>query len=492
MSPFDITLIVSIAVLSFYALNGLRHFDRSQSFVRFFLDERQLTRSHVRNTFTGAAVSISTVLSFFLTLGVLFGWQIFWSPVTLAIGVLVFAHVVFPRLITDPDLHAAIRGDGPRPIDSLGGLVYYLYDSKRLEQIVSFISGVGLLAILIAEMMVGVTIYNQYFLRPEYIVFIIAATLFIYAGLGGLRSVVETDKWQVRFISLSLAAILFFLWMQEHSLDTPISPGFHDMFSASTWGPEVRMPLALFVNMLVVNVCFLPSSLRVWQVVIGSARSEGFRPALWQATVLISLVSVASVIISRVMLGRLGHQPTLSEILGFLATSNSWAAYVVYPLFIIALLSALVSTADSAILPLSQALATRRVATWTPVSNLRNILVLLGLAVGGYFVVTKLFSLGLVEWILTVFSVTTCIAPTIVMPLLLNRRHFARLGLLLVGIGATGGFCVALAWSVIFAGNLSVQPWNCVVGFGFSSILTFLGCVIRDLPRLQQPTGGAE
>jgi Na+/proline symporter len=336
---------------------------------------------------------------------------------------------------------------------------------------------VGVLAILVAEMMVGVTIYNQYFLRPEYIVFIIALTLFIYAGLGGMRSVVETDKWQVWLISASLVVIVLLLWMQEATLSSAPSPGFHDILSAPTWAPEVRIPLALIANMLVVNLCFLPSSLRVWQVVVGSARSKGFKPALWQATILISLVSIASVVISRVMLGRLGHPPQLAEILGFLASSKGWAAYVVYPLFIVALLSALVSTADSAILPLSQALATRRADRWTPLSNLRNIFLLLGLAVGAYFMVTRLFNLGLVAWILTVFSVTTCIAPTVVTPLFIGTRSLSRLGLTLIGTGAIGGFVVALVWSIAFAGDLSLQPWNCVIGFGISTVLTVAGCL---------------
>jgi Na+/proline symporter len=477
MSPFDVTLVVSIAVLAFYAVNGLRHFDRTQSFTGFFLNDRNLTHGNVRNTFTGAAVSISTVLSFFLTLGVLFGWQIFWSPFTLVAGVIVFAHLVYPRLLANTALYSALRGEGDRPVESLDGLIYFLYGSRWLARTVAGISGVGILAILVAEMMVGVTIYQEYFLRPEYIVFIIAATLFVYAGLGGMRSVVETDRWQVWLISLSLLAILVLLWVQEGGSSPPPSPGFHDLFSGSTWSPELAMPLALFANMVVVNLCFLPSSLRVWQVVVGSAKASRFQVGLWQATVLITLVSVAGVLISRVMLGRLGHRPELSEILGFLATSDGWAAYVVYPFFIIALLSALVSTADSAILPLSQALASRTKEGWTPLRNLRNIFVLVALAVGAYFVVTRLFNLGLVQWILTVFSVTTCIAPTVVAPLFLKDRLYSSISLVLIGAGAVGGFVVAFVWSVVFGDDLSVQPWNCVVGFAISLVLTVIGCL---------------
>lgn len=492
MSPFDVTLVVSIAVLAFYAANGLRHFDRAQSFIGFFLSDRNLTHENVRNTFAGAAISISTVLSFFLTLGVLFGWQIFWSPITLVIGVIAFAHAIYPRLLANTQLHDALRGDGGRQIESLGELIHFLYGSQTLARLVAGISGIGILAILVAEMMVGVTIYKEYFLRPEYIVFIIAATLFVYAGLGGMRSVVETDRWQVWLISLSLITILILLWAQEERLDSPPTPGFHDFFKISTWSPELKMPLALIANMAIVNLCFLPSSLRVWQVVIGSTKSSKFRLGLWQATALIAMISVASVVISRVMHGRIEHRPELAEILGFLANSDGWAAYVIYPFFIIALLSALVSTADSAILPLSQALASRNKNGWSPVRNLKNIFALLAMAVCSYFIVTRLFNLGLVAWILTVFSVTTCIAPTVIAPLFFRKRAYSRLSIALIGTGAAGGFLIALIWSIYFAGDLTMQPWNCVIGFSISLTLTVTGCLASPTADKMIAAGGAE
>ena len=478
MSPFDITLVISIAVLAFYAMNGLRNFDNSQSFQRFFLNDRALTKANVRNTFTGAAISISTVLSFFLTLGVLFGWQIFWSPLTLVLGVVAFAHFVYPRLVVNSHLYKALRGEGEFRIDSLGDFVHFVYGSRLLSRLITFISGVGIISVLVAEMMVGVAIYKQYFLRPEYVIFIIAATLFIYTGLGGMRSVVETDRWQVWLISLSLSVTLVLLWVQESGLNPLPTPGFHDLLNVSTWSPKFTMPSALYFNMLVVNLCFLPSSLRVWQVVVGSARSSGFQAGLWQSTILIALVSVAGVLISRIMLGRLGHPPQLAEILGFLATSKGWAAYVVYPFFIIALLSALVSTADSAILPLSQALASRAKENWTPSRNLFNIFILLAVAVVAFFVVTRVFNLGLVQWILTVFSVTTCIAPTVVLPLFFPNRDYSRFSLALIGFGAAGGFVVALIWSIAFGDDLALQPWNCVIGFAISLLFTLAGCLI--------------
>lgn len=493
MSPFDVTLAASILVLGGYALAGFRLHDRSDSYERFFLADRRLTTGNVRNTFTGAAISVSTVLSFFLTLGVLFGYQILWSPFTLALGVVFFAHAVYPRLIGRPWLRSALRGESDRSIDSLPDLVDRVYGSRTLTLATAVLTGIGVLAVLVAEMMVGVSIYAEYFLRPEYIVFIIAVTLFLYAGFGGMAAVVETDKWQVWLVTFSLIAVVLVLFLQERAAASPPSPGFVDLFVPETWEPTTRMPPALLLNILVVNLCFLPSSLRVWQVVVASSKEARFKLALWQATGLILLVTVLAVLISRVMTGLLSQELSLPLIFSYIATSDDFvAAYIVYPLFITAMLSALVSTADSALIPLAQLVSGKKAGNWRRGRSWLSIFILTAGSVALYFLVTKVFGLGLVAWILTVFSITTCVAPVVLAPLFLQERQFTGVATRLIELGAIGGFLVAFAWSVWFGDNLAVQAWNCVIGFSISAALTLLGFWVSPVKTESSPAmGGA-
>jgi len=480
MSPFDFTLFVSIVVLGFYALNGIRLLDSSQSFDGYFLAHRQLTHTNVRNTFAGAAISISTVLSFFLTLGVLFGIQILWSPFTLALGVLFFSHVVYPRLLARPELVAALRGEAAATVDSLTDLVRLQYGSTRLASLVVGLSAVGVFAILVAEMMVGVTIYERYFLQPQYLVFVIAATLYLYAAFGGLKAVVETDRWQVRLIAVSLLVVVVVLAVQELRLGRPVSPGFLDILNSATWRPQIRMPLALWVNIFLVNLTFLPSSIRVWQVVVGASKASSFRRALWQATGIIIFVTLMSLLVSRSMLGLLGRAPDLPSIFAHLAGSpHTIVAYAVYPMLIVSMLSALVSTADSAILPLAQVLSTK--ARWTVRDGYTMVAAILAVSVACYFVVTVWFSLSLVAWILTVFSITTCIAPVVLCPLFLRPRRFGAAAILLIELGVTSGFLLALAWSVYFSSDLSLQPWNCFIGLAVSMLSTLIAFAMSPM-----------
>lgn len=478
MSPFEITLAVSTLILGAYAANGVLNFGKSKSYNSFFLNDRELTPENVRNTFTGAAISVSTVLIFFLTLTPMFGWQIFLSPLTLALGILLFSHAVYPRLTAYPGLMAALRGESEASIDSLGDLVYFLYHQRWLARVVTFISGAGITCVLVAEMMVGVTIYQEYFVRSEYIVFLIAGTLFLYAGLGGMKSVVQTDRWQVRVILISMVSIVLVLAFQETRNQGAQSGPASSMWSGS-WAPLQMMPVALIMNMLIVNLAFLPSSLRVWQVVAASAKGKNFKGSLWWSTAMIAAILTCAVFVSRGVAARSpGGMIDLQTIFGFLANNdNGMVAFVVYPLFVSALLSALVSTADSAILPLAQVFASRDVP-WRPQTILRNVTVLLVIVIAVYFLVTKVLNFNIVPWILTVLSVTTCIAPAIIVPLFV-RKQFSPQASAVVGFGVVLGCVVAFGWSIAFR-DISVQPWNCAIGAGISLVCCVVACWMKE------------
>ena len=167
VSPFEITLAVSTLVLGAYAANGVLNFGKSRTYLSFFLHDRALTPANTRNTLTGAAISVSTVLIFFLTLSPLFGWQIFFSPLTLCVGIFFFANVLYPRLQAHTTLMAALRGESQTNIDSLGDLIEFFYGQKWLANVITAISAIGITCILIAEMLVGVPLYREYFIRPE-------------------------------------------------------------------------------------------------------------------------------------------------------------------------------------------------------------------------------------------------------------------------------------------------------------------------------------
>ena len=475
MTPFEITMIVSILVMGFYGLYGLLSFKRTSSFDEFFLNNRKLTKSNVRNTFTGASISIATVLIFFLTIGIAFGGWIFWSPLTLAIGILAFNYIVYPKITSNKKVISALRGEAAVPIRSLSDFLRYMYDSSFVASMTTFVSACGILSILVAEMMVGVEIYKEYFLQPEWIVLMLGITLFLYAGFGGMKSVVETDRWQVYLICISIFLIVVYISQRIFVLpeETETSITLNDLFL--DWTPQAKMPASLWANMLVVNLCLLPSSLRVWQVLAASSKQGKFQRGLFESALIIVAIVVGTLVISKGIIGLTGQpNQSISSIFLFLTDSGGWAAFIIYPIFVAAMLSALVSTADSAILPLSQGTVSffGKEETFSIKWNMLNILGWILATIFAFWLVKYVLKMDLVNWILTVFSITTCVAPVVVIPLFFKDRKLTKAGNALVGGGIIAALIAAICWSVFFRQDFAMISWNCVIGFGISLILT--------------------
>lgn len=474
MSPYDVTLAVSILVLGLYALSGLKNISTATDYESFYLGSRRLNKSNVRNTFAGAAISIATVLVFFLTIGINFGWWIMWSPITLALGVAFFNYVIHPKLRENTSLNILLNDRSSRGVASLFGIIEHLYGSRTLAYVVTAISALGIVAILVAEMMVGVTIFKSYFLNPEYIVLIIAITLFFYAGLGGLKSVVQTDRVQVALIVVSLSLIIISFGIIYLSEDEAKASNF-----LLNWEAKFPMPASLLVNIFIVNIALLPSSLRVWQVVIATDKRTNFRAALSQATGLIVFVTVSALLISKLVLMESGNTPSsIAAIFDFLTSGSPLISYTLYPLFVAALLSALISTADSSVLPLAQAIASRNKQNFSRKLNTSVIAALVIGIVVTYFLVTKFTGMTLVPWILTVFSISTSVAPVVIAPIIWPLRRPREKGSILIAMMLCLAVAVAFGWSVKFAGDLSMQPWNCMIGFLISSFGTLLGFAV--------------
>lgn len=475
MSAFEITLGVSALVLAFYALNGLYHYVSDSTFDGFFLGNRNIKVADVKNTFAGASLSISTVLVFFLTLSIPFGWQIMISPITLILGVIFFGKYIYPYLKDYPNLLNSLKGLKTFSIDSLEDLVYFFYKDKLISKTVTYISAIGIFSILVAEMMVGVTIYQEYFIKPIWIVLIIALTLFVYAGFGGLRSVVITDKWQIRIITLSIIFVVLGILFTTN-FDVTL-----EVFS--NWKPVDKMPTSLYLNIFLINLCFLPSSLRIWQIVSASSKSDGFEKGLWQSTIIIAIITVLAIFTSKAIFFdsqiELANFNLLS-IFGYLSANSSWfLSKVVYPLFITALLSALISTADSAILPLTQILTNKEKSL-----NQKTVFLKIGLilitVLALYILVTEVIGLGIIPLILTVFSVTTCIVPAILIPIWSSPKSYNKFSTRIISFSLILGCLLALIWSIVYKDNIAIQAYNCLIGLVITTFGTLIGTLFAD------------
>jgi len=471
MTPTIITISLAFIVLISYAAVGFWHYKKDRSFLSYYLSERGLGKAHIRNTLAGAAISISTVLIFFFTIGFQFGWQILISPLTLAIGVLFFRYLIYPKLFKKELIQHDKNKTSALQIDSLSDLILQLYGSRILTITITLVSALGILAILVAELMVGVSILQIGNINPSYVLLFVSIVLFIYAGLGGLQSVVVTDRWQIRIVLLSLFFVL--LYTTKGAFD--ISPETAKDLLMFNWAQNIKMPLSLIMNITIVNICLLPSSLRVWQIVSASKPGPDFGKALWESTLIIVFASICALLIGKsVQIIINTPNMTIELLFEYLMNSSFFSGYILYPLFSIALISALVSTADSAILPLAQSIHSTISKKFNQALNLIIVAVLILICNAAYYVVTNILNMGVINWILTVFSITTVIAPAILYPLFIPPRKLTRSGEIFMSIGLIFACFIALFWSISYSKNLSIQPWNCVFGVSISAIFTIL------------------
>ena len=94
----------------------------------------------------------------------------------------------------------------------------------------------------------------------------------------------------------------------------------------------------------------------------------------------------------------------------------------------------------------------------------------------GYFLVFKILVFQFIDWILTVFTLLTAIAPVVMLSVLgdetklqtLSARGGAVAGILI-------GVTVGLIWSYYTKGDLDLQPLNAVFAILISGVTAYLG-----------------
>ena len=159
---YTICFLTAFAVLLFFLVYGLMHVSSTDS---YFNCNRQLGWFEFGNSFAAASTSLATVLFFFVTLGLTNGLYILFSPLSFLLGTWLFGRFMLPRL---KEQHYSVSNDGSRTLGStLGEYIKTRYRSQLVKNTVMIITLLGILAIMLIELFVGVQIFDI-FLKPEY------------------------------------------------------------------------------------------------------------------------------------------------------------------------------------------------------------------------------------------------------------------------------------------------------------------------------------
>ena len=486
---YTICFLTAFAVLLFFLVYGLMHVSSTDS---YFNCNRQLGWFEFGNSFAAASTSLATVLFFFVTLGLTNGLYILFSPLSFLLGTWLFGRFMLPRL---KEQHYSVSNDGSRTLGStLGEYIKTRYRSQLVKNTVMIITLLGILAIMLIELFVGVQIFDI-FLKPEYgeyALYFIAAVAFIYTGLGGLNAVVQTDKWQFRFMMLTAFLLIIFMY---YTYGNPIAS---DRYFPPIWGAHgvLSQNWALYANMVFVNILLIPSLLRNWQLIAATKSEKEIKRGFQNGVILTAAISLLFVIFGLLFFTVFSDAPkSMNGILTIMAeSSNPVMSNVLFPMLFAACLMALLSTVDSSLLPVVQCLANdifpNPQKLQKKVLYATYMISTLILTVFLYRVVFKWLNFDIISWLFTIFSLVTISSPAILLACfgkdsILRTRTMQLSTVICTILGLFIALAISICGNNISGGaNLTIIQLNTPIAIIVSSF--FLGITYFIVKRRQR------
>ena len=231
------------------------------------------------------------------------------------------------------------------------------YQSKALKYVSLFFLLIYYASLFSLELIIGVTVLAP-FLGAQVLGFAALYCLFIiiYALMGGYRAIIATDTWQLRFIVLSLCCLLFLGIFQAWK-----TPSFDITLAFRSVIHSWQSAWAFIIGIMALNLTAQLIEPGAWQRLCSTqdvaAAKRGLRQSvvyfvgLW--TFLILFACIYSYL--AVEQGFNAEQETLMTFIVHAMGSSGMLLSGVLCLFILGLFSAMISTADSALVVLGQA-----------------------------------------------------------------------------------------------------------------------------------------
>lgn len=234
-------------------------------------NHREFAASTVATT-----ISLATVVVAFYELVPALGLWLLWTAITTALGLLLFGKFT-GRIWTKmaaydyrPTLHAYLGTE---------------FSSKNLALVASIFTTLGYLSAFAVELTVGSRFLAGLVqgVPPLLTITVIAAASFVYTGMGGFRVVIVTDRIQMWFIWLLIAAMsVYYVITASHQGWTASIQNIPVGLRTLTWSNGL---LPFILGIATMNILTYIGNMSLWQRIAGSQQPEVVTRGMWSSVI---------------------------------------------------------------------------------------------------------------------------------------------------------------------------------------------------------------
>ena len=445
----------------------------------FFPLKREYSSRQFRSTTVAAGMSLATVMIAFINLSPFLG-------ISLAISVLTFCLSFVILYYCAPAIMHRNSGN-----QSIQGFLGSAYKSDAVKKTALIFSLLGYLSIFSMELLVGVTVLTP-FLGEWVLAFAFVYLVFLvsYSMMSGFKAVIATDIWQLRFIMLSIVALVAHLFLSTRSAADSVTFVEATRTIFSDW----RAPLSFALGIAIMNIPAPISDAGTWQRLCAardvSTARRGIKQVillflvLWSALILCGNYYSASGVFSSEQMNEAGS--LMSAIITSMASGGILNSLLLF-VFILGLFSAMISTADSLLIVASQIFsmdllrlhAHRQPNDSHPLRATRlAMLAMAGISFAIFFIF-HLLKMDVVQLVFAIYGAQLAMFPSVFAALFLFRKldliRAKHAALLSIASGFTLAWMAALYGR--FSGSTDWQFYAPVVGLA-GAIIVFAAASI--------------
>lgn len=437
--------------------------------------DREFSASTVATT-----ISLATVVVAFFELVPALGLWLFWTVITTALGLFVFAMYagkIWNKMSSyeyRPSLHEFIGTE---------------FNSSRVAFIGSIFTVIGYLTAFAVELTVGSRFLAG--LLPEipqiFTVIAISATSFIYVFLGGFKATLVTDRIQMVFIWLMLGALSVFYIFAFHKFGLKAS--FEKIPYELTHIKWSGGLVPFILGILVMNVLMYLSNMGLWQRVAATPDSnvllKGMKNSVLWTILSWSLFIIVAILAYTIVQPNSGEN-LLITLLKEISLSLSGRITIFF--VTLGLFGAMLSTASTQLIAVSHTLyedifsvlrekeLSKRLEEKSELSMSRFILFISAIVSVVVVEVLRILGFGIADLAFAIYGASLSLTPAILFSLNLDRKTLFNLkdyAWVSITFGFISGWSLAIYGRTIGTSNLVfLSP---VIAFGVSSLILVFG-----------------